>query len=536
MAVETQSRKALAENCVKSNLIQLSRRNTPKLSFAGKRGSQKAIRALFINPELPVTYWGFQHSTSFEGHRSASPPLGLVTIAAMLPGDWQRRLVDMNLRALGTADLEWADIVFVTGMIVQKESLHHVVDLCKQYGKRVVVGGPYITTSPETLPHADHIFLGEAETTFPEFLRDLKDGQPKRIYKANERPPLSLVPLPDISLLDLKQYSFMSLQYSRGCPFNCEFCDIIEIYGRVPRTKGNEQVIAELDALLRAGWYGIVFIVDDNFIGNKRNVKRLLPDLIDWSERHHHPFSFATEASVNLADDDDLLEMMRRAGFRHVFIGIETPVEASLRETQKKQNTHRDLLESVKKVQSYGIEVMAGFIVGFDNDPDDIFERQINFIRESAIPMAIVSLLTALPETQLWRRLNKEGRLLTESTGNLTDSTLNFVPRMDASRLVDGYKMIMRTIYSPGEYYERVLNCLAQLRRYRRAPRRLSPAGEIAALTRVVVRLGMRGHGRREFWRFMKRVLVSHRQELPNAVMLAAMGHHFRKLTEIYCR
>ncbi len=536
MAVETQPRRALAENCVESNLIQLSRCHTRKLNLEETIGSQQAIRALLVYPELPVTYWGFQHSTSFEGHRSASPPLGLLTIAAMLPENWQRRLVDMNLRALRTADLEWADIVFISAMIVQKESLCKVVDLCKRHGKRVVVGGPYITTSAKSLPQADHIFLGEAETTFPEFLRDLRRGEPKRIYQANERPPLSLVPLPDISLLDLKQYSFMSLQYSRGCPFNCEFCDIIEIYGRVPRTKSNEQVIAELDALLRAGWYGIVFIVDDNFIGNKRNVKRLLPDLIDWSERHRYPFSFATEASVNLADDDDLLEMMRRAGFRHVFIGIETPVEASLKETQKKQNTHRDLLESVKNVQGYGIEVMGGFIVGFDNDPDDIFERQIDFIRESAIPLAIVSLLTALPDTQLWRRLEKEGRLLAESTGNLTDSTLNFVPRMDARRLVDGYKMIMRTLYSPGEYYERVLSSLTRVRRYRPAPRRLSPAGELAALTRVVVRLGMRGQGRREFWRFMKRVLVSHRQDLPNAVMLAAMGHHFRRLTEIYCQ
>jgi radical SAM superfamily enzyme YgiQ (UPF0313 family) len=384
--------------------------------------------------------------------------------------------------------------------------------------------------------HADHIFLGEAEITFPEFLSDLRCGEPKHIYQANERPPLSLVPLPDLKLLDLKQYSFMSLQYSRGCPFNCEFCDIIEIYGRVPRTKSNEQMIAELDALLRLGWYGIVFIVDDNFIGNKRNVKRLLPELIEWSERHHYPFSFATEASVNLADDDNLLEMMRRAGFRRVFIGIETPVEASLKETQKEQNTHRDLLESVKKIQSYGMEVMGGFIVGFDNDPTDIFERQINFIRESAIPLATVSLLEALPDTQLWRRLAKEGRIVAEATGNNTDSALNFIPKMEASDLINGYKMIMRTIYGPAEYYQRVLNCLARVNWDGPAPRRLSPAGEIAGLIRVIIWLGVRDHGRREFWRYLRRVLISHRQELPNAMMLAATGYHFRKLTEIYCR
>src|SRR5262249_51978897 len=254
--------------------------------------------------------------------------------------------------------------------------------------------------------------------------------------------------------------SAMSVQYSRGCPFQCEFCDIIEIYGRVPRTKSNEQMLVELEALLRTGWRGMVFIVDDNFIGNKRNVKRLLPVLVEWSVRHSYPFSFITEASVNLAEDEELLEGMRRAGFRRVFLGIETPVEASLKEAQKGQNMHHDLLDSVRKIQSYGMEVMAGFIVGFDNDPEDIFERQIEFIRESAIPLAMVGLLTALPDTQLWRRLEREGRLLAESTGNNTDGSLNFIPKMDAARLVEGYKAILHTIYSPGEYYQRALNCL----------------------------------------------------------------------------
>lgn len=533
MVVDT---RPVAEKRAESDLIQLPRQNTRKLNSGDIKGNRQAMRVLLVYPEFPVTYWGFNLSVAFEGKRSACPPLGLLTIAAMLPSSWERRLLDMNISPLRRADLEWADLVLISAMIVQQESLRRVVDLCKRHGKRVIVGGPYITTSVESLPQADHIFLGEAETTFPEFLRDLMHGEPKRIYQASERPSLSLIPLPDLSLLDLKQYSFMSLQYSRGCPFNCEFCDIIEIYGRVPRTKSNEQVLAELDALLRAGWYGIVFIVDDNFIGNKRNVKLLLPELIEWSKRHHYPFSFATEASVNLADDNHLLAMMRAAGFRHVFVGIETPVEASLKETQKGQNMHRNLLESVEKIQSYGIEVMAGFIVGFDNDPDDIFERQINFIRDSAIPLATVSILEALPGTQLWRRLASEGRILAEATGNNTDSSLNFVPKMDAARLVNGYKMIMRTIYSPGEYYERVLNCLARVRRDSPAPRRLSFGGEIATLIRVVVRLGMRDHARREFWRYMMRVLVSHRQELPNALMLAAMGYHFRKLTEIYCQ
>jgi radical SAM superfamily enzyme YgiQ (UPF0313 family) len=304
----------------------------------------------------------------------------------MLPSSWERRLVDMNVRRLRPADVKWADVIFSSAMIVQKNSLERVVELCKQYGKRVVVGGPYVSTSMEQLPQADHVFVGEAETTLPEFVLDLARGDARRVYQAAERPALTATPVPHFRLADLKLYSAMSVQYSRGCPFQCEFCDIIEIYGRVPRTKTNEQMLAELDALRTLGWRGLVFIVDDNFIGNKRNVKRMLPDLIEWSEAYKRPFSFLTEASVNLAEDDQLLDLMRRANFRRVFLGIETPVAASLKEAQKGQNTRRDLLDSVKKIQSYGMEVMAGFIVGFDNDQEDIFERQINFIRESAIP------------------------------------------------------------------------------------------------------------------------------------------------------
>jgi radical SAM superfamily enzyme YgiQ (UPF0313 family) len=324
----------------------------------------------------------------------------------------------------------------------------------------------------------------------------------------------------------------MSVQYSRGCPFQCEFCDIIEIYGRVPRTKSNEQMLAELDALFRLGWRGMVFIVDDNFIGNKRNVKKLLPALADWSERHGRPFSFITEASVNLAEDDELLEGMRRANFRRVFLGIETPVEASLKEAQKGQNMRRNLLDSVRKIQSHGMEVMAGFIVGFDNDPDDIFERQIEFIRESAIPLAMVGLLTALPDTQLWRRLDREGRLLLESTGNNTDGSLNFLPRMDATRLIEGYKSIMRAIYSPGEYYQRSLDCLERVVTAAPESSYYGFAGDALAFFRIVLALGVRDSGRGEFWRYLSRAFTRHREKFAEAMRLAALGYHFRKLTE----
>ena len=490
------------------------------------------MKTLLVYPEFPDTYWSFRHALSFEGKRSAFPPLGLLTISAMLPDVWERRLVDMNVQPLKAADIEWADMVFCSAMLVQKDSLRRVVELCKAEGKRVVIGGPYVTTSAEHLPEADHIFLGEAETTFPEFVRDLEHGEPKRIYQATERPALSATPIPHFQLADLKHYSAMPVQYSRGCPFQCEFCDIIEIYGRVPRTKNNEQMLAELDALFRLGWRGMVFIVDDNFIGNKRNVKKLLPVLADWSERHGHPFSFITEASVNLAEDEELLDGMRRANFRRVFLGIETPVEASLKEAQKGQNMRGNLLDSVRRIQNYGMEVMAGFIVGFDNDPDDIFDRQIEFIRESAIPLAMVGLLTALPDTQLWRRLEREGRLLLESTGNNTDGSLNFVPKMDATRLIEGYKSLMRTIYSPGEYYQRALNCLERVVAGAPDARRNRVASDVVTLSRIVLALGVRDRARGEFWRYLRCVFTRHREKFAEAVRLAALGYHFRKLTE----
>src|SRR5947209_15281462 len=308
------------------------------------------MRALLVYPEFPDTYWSFHHALPFEGKRSSFPPLGLLTVSAMLPEAWERRLVDMNVRRLREADIEWADIVLVSAMIVQRESLERVVAACKAKGKRVTVGGPYVSTSAEHLPEADHIFVGEAETTLPEFLKDLARGEARPVYKAAERPALSLSPVPDFRLAELGRYSAMSVQYSRGCPFSCEFCDIIEIYGRVPRTKSNPQMLAELDALRAAGWRGTVFVVDDNFIGNKRNVRKLLPDLAEWQERHGRPFSFLTEASVNLAEDDALLDMMRRANFRRVFLGIETPVVESLKEARKSQNTRGDLLDSVRKI------------------------------------------------------------------------------------------------------------------------------------------------------------------------------------------
>ena len=493
------------------------------------------MKVLLVYPVFPDTYWSFRHALKFEGKQAAFPPLGLLTVSAMLPKQWERRLVDMNVEKLQPGDIEWADIVFISAMIVQNESLEEVVEMCRSMGKRVAVGGPYVSTSSERLPDADHIFIGEAETTLPEFISDLELGLARKIYKADERPSLLNTPVPDFSLIDMKQYSAMNVQYSRGCPFNCEFCDIIEIYGRVPRTKSNAQMLAELDTLNEAGWRGLVFIVDDNFIGNKKNVRLLMPDLIAWSRRNGFPFSFITEASINLAEDDALLQHMEDAGFRRVFLGIETPVEESLKEAQKGQNTRRDLLESVKKIQSYGMEVMAGFIVGFDSDPEDIFDLQMKFIRESGIPLAMVGLLTALPDTQLWRRLEKEGRLLDVSSGNNTDCSLNFVPKMDTARLVEGYKNILRNIYSPQEYYRRALDCLSRFHADRIEPRQTNLLEDLKAFLSITLTLGIRDRSRVQFWSYFYKLLRFHPRDFAHGLTLAAMGYHFRQITEKYC-
>jgi radical SAM superfamily enzyme YgiQ (UPF0313 family) len=493
------------------------------------------MKILLVYPEFPDTYWSFRHALKIEGRKAAFPPLGLLTVSAMLPADWEKRLVDMNVETLDEADIEWADMVMVSAMIVQKDSLEEVVKLSRSLGKKVVVGGPYVSTSSERMPDADHIFIGEAETTLPEFINDLELGIAKKIYQADERPSLLNTPVPEFGLMDMKHYSAMNVQYSRGCPFQCEFCDIIEIYGRVPRTKSNQQMLAELDVLKETGWRGLVFIVDDNFIGNKKNVRMFMPDLIEWSRANDFPFSFITEASVNLAEDDALLKMMEDAGFRRVFLGIETPVEESLKEAQKGQNTRRNLLDSVKKIQSYGMEVMAGFIVGFDNDPEDIFDLQMKFIRESGIPLAMVGLLTALPDTQLWRRLEKEGRLVEMSTGNNTDCTLNFVPRMDAARLVEGYKAILRNIYTPTEYYRRALDCLSRFHSGRIEPRTSSIREDIRSLYRIIMTLGVRDSERRAFWKYLYRLIRLYPHDVAHGLTLAAMGYHFRQITEKYC-
>lgn len=482
------------------------------------------MKVLLVYPEFPDTYWSFKHALRFLGKRSAFPPLGLLTVAAMLPANWEKRLVDLNVRPLHDSDLDWADVVFLSGMMVQGPSMQEQIARARSHGKRTVVGGPIVSSQDPSVNGADHQVAGEAEEIMPELIRDLERGEARPFYKSEQLPDLKVSPLPQLSLADLRRYSSMSVQFSRGCPFTCEFCDIIEIYGRRPRTKAPGQILAELDQLHRLGWRGRVFLVDDNFIGNKNCVKALLPPLAEWMRARHYPFSFITEASLNLADDEELLNGMREAGFTSAFLGIETPVAESLKEATKFQNLRQDLLSSVRRIQAKGIEVMGGFIVGFDNDPPDVFERQIRFIREAAIPVSMVGLLTALPNTQLWRRLKTEGRLLKQSIGNNTLADLNFIPRMDAQKLLEGYRRVMQTVYSPREYFERASASLAQLGTGARTP--LVFTDFLAAL-RSLWGQGLQSNYRWEYWKFLLRAARQRRQRWGKVFSLAIMGHHF---------
>lgn len=489
-------------------------------------------KALLVYPEWPDTYWSFKHALPFVGKRSAYPPLGLMTIAPLLPNHWQKRLVDTNIRKVTDADIAWADIVLFSGMLVQKKPMLEILERCRRRGVKTVVGGPITSSVEEMNRYADHIAIGEAEELIPTLAAEIEAGNGKPVYRAPALPSLEKTPLPDVSLISPKYYNGMAIQYSRGCPFNCEFCDIIEIYGRVPRTKRPDQVLAELDLLYDAKWRGSVFIVDDNFIGNKRKVKELLPALADWSARRGHPFTFLTEASVNLADDKQLLQLMKDAGFTRVFLGIETPVESSLKEAQKMQNTRRSLIESVRRIRNYGMEVMAGFIVGFDSDPDDVFDKQVQFIEESAIPLAMVGLLQAVRGTQLYQRLMKEGRILHDGTGDNMDLRLNFVPKMNSERLIQGYRSILERIYSAEAYYQRVRRFLADYHPVHHQPR---TASDYLGFVRSIVKQGILSRDRAAYWKFVIDAATHYRDSFDTAMTLAVMGYHFQTLTRMTC-
>ncbi|MCR4393745.1 MAG: B12-binding domain-containing radical SAM protein [Dehalococcoidales bacterium] len=494
------------------------------------------MKILLVYPQYPDTFWSFKHALRFILKKAAFPPLGILTVASMLPSDWEKRLVDMNVTSLTDTDLKWADYLFLSAMAVQRQSVQEVIQRAKKIGAKIVAGGPLFTTEPENFSMVDHLVLNEAEITLPQFLADLARGNPKQIYTTSEHPDITSTPVPDWSLIKMKKYSSMSLQYSRGCPFNCEFCDITFLDGHVPRTKSRSQILAELDALYNHGWRGSVFIVDDNFIGNKKKLKsETLPAIIDWQKKKKYPFSLFTEVSINLADDEELMHLMVEAGFNRVFIGIETPNEASLTECSKNQNTSRDLEACVKIIQNNGFEVMGGFIVGFDSDPVTIFKSQINFIQKSGIVTAMVGLLNAPKGTRLYQRLKKENRLLKDSfSGDNMDSSLNFIPKMNRETLINGYRHVLNTIYSPKHYYERMK---VLLREYK--PRAKASLSQInwsyfLGFINTLWFLGVWEKGRWYFWRLFVLTLLKRPRSIPLFVILSAYGYHFRKVIRKY--
>ena len=490
------------------------------------------MNILLVYPKYPDTFWSFKYALKFISKKASFPPLGLLTVAAMLPSDWNKKLVDMNVSALKDKDLAWSDYVFVSAMSIQEESVREILRRARTLGKKVVAGGPLFTARREEFRDVDHFVLNEAELTLPPFLRDLADNQAKPVYTTDEWADVTTTPLPLWNLARLKEYSSMNVQYSRGCPYDCEFCDITVLYGRVPRTKTKDQILAELDNLLAAGWKGAVFFVDDNFIGNKTKLKKeILPALVDWTERHHHPFSFSTEVSVNLADDEDLMATMVQAGFDAVFVGIESPNEESLAECMKIPNKHRDLLVSVKKIQHAGLRVNGGFILGFDNDPAAIFERLITFIQESGIITAMVGLLNAPRGTRLYQRMMKEGRLLQVMSGDNTDFSMNFIPRMNPETLLNGYRFVLKSIYSPKKYYARVREFLRDYKPPKVPSVRINLV-HVKALLRSMIILGVIGRERFQYWKLFFWSLFTRPRVFPLAITFSIYGFHFRKVFE----
>jgi radical SAM superfamily enzyme YgiQ (UPF0313 family) len=498
------------------------------------------MNILLVYPKYPDTFWSFKHALRFISKKALHPPLGLLTVAAMLPAEWEKKLVDMNVDHLKDRDIRWADYVFIGAMAVQKESACEVVARCRTCGVRTVAGGPLFTAAPDDFPEVDHLVLNEAEAALPQFLKDLSKGKARHVYGSKVFPPLDRTPVPLWSLLKMKRYYAMNLQYSRGCPFRCEFCDITTLYGNKTRTKTTRQVVDELEALYKAGWRGSVFFVDDNFIGNKKKIKdSVLPAMIGWMEKRRRPFELSTEASINLADDEELMRQMIRAGFASVFVGIETPDDRSLKECNKSQNANRDLLASVRRIQRVGLVVRGGFIVGFDNDSPDIFERQIRFVQESRIVTAMVGMLNAPDGSRLHQRLLKEGRLRKEITGDNTDFSTNIVPAMGYEKLYEGYKRILTGIYSPGMYYERVK---AFLREYNPQEKRewrfhfryvRHNLHFLHAPFKALVLLGMVDGARLYYWRILLWSLLRRPRLLPLAMAYHVYGFHFRKVFAI---
>ncbi|MHB8860051.1 MAG: B12-binding domain-containing radical SAM protein [Thermoleophilia bacterium] len=495
------------------------------------------MNILHVYPKIPEeTFWSLKKAVAFVGKKAALPPLPLLTVSGILRElrpEWNQRLIDLNIEKLPEEDLEWADLVFVSAMIIQEESVHELIPRFKKHENlKIVAGGPLFTSQETETEGVDYFVLGEAEVTLPLFLDDLEAGKAKHRYETDVKPDLAKTPPPNWDLLKakFKHYSGMSVQYSRGCPHKCEFCDIRVMFGQTPRVKDNAQFIRELELLFDAGYTGSVFIVDDNFIGNKTRVKSLLPPLTDWLKQRKYPFKFMTEASVNLATDEALMNGMSDANFYKVFLGLETPSLEALTECNKGQNVKFDLVEAVHKIQAHGMMVMSGHIVGFDSDDESIFARQIEFIQKTGVAIAMVGLLSVLPKTDLEKRLKSAKRILSKTTGE-NSNNLTYIPKMDKDVLINGYYQLLSTIYAPKEYYKRIDVFIQQYKPTVRRKFGIDVVGELGALMRGTLKLGFSWHGY-YYWRLLAKTLLTKPKAFSEAVELAICGVHFRSVTK----
>jgi radical SAM superfamily enzyme YgiQ (UPF0313 family) len=488
----------------------------------------KPLKILLLYPEVPQTFWSLSHALKFFNRKTWSPPLGLLTVAGMLPKQYERRLLDLNVDALRSEDLAWADYVFISAMDVQRESTRRLLDRCKQAGVKTVAGGPLFTTDPAEFDDVDHLVLNEAEETLPPFLKDLEAGQAKHLYRSAQFADVSASAQPAYELLNTKGYGALSVQFSRGCPHQCEFCDVTALFGRRPRAKSAAQIIAELDNIYACGWRGKVYFVDDNIMGARPTLKNeVLPAIIKWKQGKRG-ISFHTQITMNLADDQEMIDLMYEAGFDWVFIGIETPHDASLEECKKRQNMRRDLPEQIRHLQHCGLQVQGGFIVGFDQDPPDIFQRQFDLIQNSGIVMAMVGLLQAPKGTELYKRLEREGRLDGDYCANNVIDDTNVITRMDRETLRTKYRALLQELYSPRNYYERVRIFLREYKEPKESPPLTWDA--LLGVARGFFWLGLVRSGRAPFWRVLFWTLLHKRESLQNFLGLAIMGYHFRRI------
>lgn len=490
------------------------------------------MKILLVYPEYEDTFFNLKKVLRIIGKKSAYPPLGLLTIAAMIPKDWEKKLVDLNCEKLRDEHIRWADYVFISSIVGQKESAKKIINIVKKMGKPVVAGGSLFTIGWEEFSNVDTFVLGEAEDTFPVFLEDLKSGNLKHIYSSDKKyPDIKISPIPDWDLIKLSNYNSMCIQFSRGCPFNCEFCDVVYLNGRNPRLKSREQLIGELDALYDKGWRSAIFFVDDNFIGNKSELKKdYLPAIIKWQKEKKYPFVLSTQVSINMADDLKLMNLMVDAGFTTVFVGIETPDPDGLEECGKFQNKDRNLIDSIKKIQNIGIEVNAGFIIGFDSDKASIFQSQIEFIQKSGIVMAMVSLLNVSPKSRLYERLNKSGRMLHVNKNGTELSVLNFIPKMDTNELISGYGKVLATIYSPKCYYARIRTFLREYK-----PRKMNSPKlhfyHIKGFLASIWFLGLMQEGRQYYWNLILWSMFKRPGLIPYAFGMPLGLLHFKSLS-----